>query len=468
MLIGSLFSIQLLWAQNKTVIGKITDSKDGSPVIGASVSVKGSKLGTVSGQDGTFSLSVPEKTTTLLISGVGFQSKEVVISGSSVQVSLVAGESQNLQEVIVTGYGTKAKKDLTGSIARVKGTEVANMPVPNFNQALQGRAAGVFVEANNGKVGEGVKVRIRGTGSISAANDPLYVVDGVPINTDELTGNALADINFNDIETFDILKDASAAAIYGSRAAGGVVLITTKKGRAGRTNLNVNMQYGTNKPTGYRGFLNASEYVELIREAAANADRINGISPTSPSSDIVFVEGRLTRYSGHSDWRTLQTNTDWEKLAFNDDATTKMVDITASGGTDKTRFYISGGFSDQDGILILNNFQRISSRINLEHEASDRVKLGFNLSIARTVSNRNNLDNAFQTPMQLVALAPITPPRDLNGVYYDRPTTTYYNGLIETEDSKFNSTTYRNIGSAYLNYRIISGLTFKSESELIY
>ena len=183
MLIGSLFSIQLLWAQNKTVIGKITDSKDGSPVIGASVSVKGSKLGTVSGQDGTFSLSVPEKTTTLLISGVGFQSKEVVISGSSVQVSLVAGESQNLQEVIVTGYGTKAKKDLTGSIARVKGTEVANMPVPNFNQALQGRAAGVFVEANNGKVGEGVKVRIRGTGSISAANDPLYVVDGVPINT---------------------------------------------------------------------------------------------------------------------------------------------------------------------------------------------------------------------------------------------------------------------------------------------
>ncbi len=463
MLIGSLFSIQLLWAQNKTVIGKITDSKDGSPVIGASVTVKGSRTGTVSKQDGTFSLSVPEKATTLVISGVGFETQEVAISGSTVQVSLKAGESQNLQEVIVTGYGTKIKRDLTGNIARVKGTEVANMPVPNFNQALQGRAAGVFVEANNGKVGEGVKVRIRGAGSISASNDPLYVVDGVPINTDELTGNALADINFNDIETFDILKDASAAAIYGSRAAGGVVLITTKKGRAGRTNLNVNMQYGTNKPTGYRGFLNAAEYVELIREAATNADRINGISPTNPNSDILFVEGRLTRYSGHSDWRTLQTNTDWEKLAFNDDATTKMVDITASGGTDKTRFYISGGFNDQDGILILNNFQRISSRINLEHDASDRVKLGFNLSIARTVSNRNNLDNAFQTPMQLVALAPITPPRDLNGVYYDRPTATYYNGLIETEDSKFNSTTYRNIGSAYLNYRIITGLTFKSE-----
>ena len=467
MLIGSLFSIQLLWAQDKTVIGKITDSKDGSPVIGASVFVKGSRIGTVSRQDGTFSLSVPEKTTTLVISGVGFETQEVAISGSTIQVSLKAGESRNLQEVIVTGYGTKVKRDLTGNIARVKGTEVANMPVPNFNQALQGRAAGVFVEANNGKVGEGVKVRIRGAGSISASNDPLYVVDGVPINTDELTGNALADINFNDIETFDILKDASAAAIYGSRASGGVVLITTKKGRAGRTNLNVNMQYGTNEPTGYRGFLNSAEYVELIREAALNADRINGINSLDPlqypGSDLQFVEGRLTRYSGYSDWKTLQTNTNWEKLAFNDDATTKMVDITASGGTDKTRFYISGGFNDQDGILILNNFQRISTRMNLEHDASDRVKLGVNLSVARTVSNRNNLDNAFQTPMQLVALAPITPPRDLNGVYYDRPTATYYNGLIETEDSKFNSTTYRNIGSAYLNYRIITGLTFKSE-----
>ena len=445
------------------VTGKVTDASTKTPIAGASVLVKGTNTGTTTGEDGSFSITLPANNKVLVITSVGYSDQEITVRGNTVQVGLISDAGKSLNEVIVTGYGTKIKRDLTGNIARIKGAEVANMPVPNFNQALQGRAAGVFVEANNGKLGEGVKVRIRGAGSISASNDPLYVVDGVPINTDELTGNALADINFNDIETFDILKDASAAAIYGSRAAGGVVLITTKKGRAGRTNLNVNLQYGTNKPTGYRGFLNAAEYVELIREAATNADRINGISPTNPNSDILFVEGRLTRYSGHSDWRTLQTNTDWEKLAFNDDATTKMVDITASGGTDKTRFYISGGFNDQDGILILNNFQRISSRINLEHDASDRLKLGFNLSIARTVSNRNNLDNAFQTPMQLVALAPITPTRDLNGVYYDRPTATYYNGLIETEDSKFNSTTYRNIGSVYLNYRLIRGLTFKSE-----
>ena len=449
------------------VTGKVIDASTKSPVPGASVIIKGTNIGTTTQTDGSFSITLPANNKVLVVTSIGYSEQEITVRGNTVQVELVSEAGKSLNEVIVTGYGTKIKRDLTGNIARVKGAEVASMPVPNFNQALQGRAAGVFVEANNGKVGEGVKVRIRGAGSISASNDPLYVIDGVPINTDELTGNALADINFNDIETFDILKDASAAAIYGSRAAGGVVLITTKKGRAGRTNLNVNMQYGTNKPTHYRGFLNAQEYVDLIREAAVNADRINGINSLDPAqypgSDLQFVENRLTRYSGYSDWKTLQTNTDWEKLAFNDDATTKMIDVTASGGSDKTRFYISGGFNDQDGILILNNFERISTRINLEHDASDRVKLGFNLSLARTVANRNNLDNAFQTPMQLTALAPITPPRDLNGVYYDRPTATYYNGLIETEDSKYNSTTYRNIGNVYLNYRIIKDLTFRTE-----
>ena len=431
---------------------------------GVTVSVKNTNVATTTAADGSFSISAPANSM-LVFSYVGYQNIERTTS-SNMNVSLSQG-TNSLTEVIVVGYGTKIKKDLTGNIARVRGEEVAGLPVPNFTQALQGRAAGVFVEANNGKVGEGVKVRIRGAGSLGASNEPLYVVDGVPLNSDELSGNQLADINFNDIETFDILKDAAAATIYGSRAANGVVLITTKKGRAGRTNLSVNMQYGFNKPTHLRGFLNSGEYVDLIKEAAINSDRIDGVDPTIPAqypgSWLEFVEGRLTRYSGHSDWRKLETNTNWEKLAFNDDADTKMVDVTASGGNDKTRFYISGGFNDQDGILILNNFQRISSRINLDHDASDRVKLGFNLSVSRTVGNRNNLDNAFQTPMQLVALAPITPPKDLNGNYYDRPVTTYYNGLIELDNSIYKSTTFRNIGNVFLNYKLIKGLYFRSE-----
>lgn len=462
-----LFSMLLLlcssaWSQ-KAISGKVTHSRLGTPVPGVSVVVKGTNSGTVTDADGNYSLAVPDKATTLVFSAVGFTLKEGTISGSTLDLSLDEGETRSLQEVVVVGFGTKIKKDLTGNIARIKGEEVINTPVPNLTQAIQGRAAGVFVEANNGKVGEGVKVRIRGAGSISASNDPLYVIDGIPINTGGLRGNPLADINFNDIETFDILKDASAAAIYGSRAAGGVVLITTKKGKQGRTKINVNMQYGSNKPTNHRRFLNAAEYVELIREAAINSDIIEGVDPAHPDSWLTFVESRLTRYAGHTDWRALETNTNWEKLAYNDDARTKILDVTASGGTDKTRFYISGGYSDQDGILILNNFERISARFNLEHDASEKIRIGFNLGISRTVGNRNNLDNAFQTPLQLVALAPITPPRDQNGVYYDRPVTTYYNGLIETEDSRFKSTIFRNIGSAFFNYKIIKNLSFRSE-----
>ncbi len=463
LLLGTLLlATHIAWSQ-KTVSGKVTDAKLGTPLPGVSVIVKGTNSGTVTDASGNYQLSVPENANTLIFSSLGFGTQEVAISGSTLNINLEEGQSQNLQEVVVVGFGTKIKKDLTGNIARIKGEEIVNTPVANMTQAIQGRAAGVFVEANNGKVGEGVKVRIRGAGSISASNDPLYVIDGIPINNGGLRGNALADINFNDIETFDILKDASAAAIYGSRAAGGVVLITTKKGRQGRTKVNVNLQYGTNKPTNHREFLNAAQYVELLREAAINSDIIEGVDPAHPDSWLTFAEGRLTRYSGHSDWRTLETDTDWESLAYNDDANTKIVDVTASGGNDKTRFYISGGFSDQDGILILNNFQRISSRFNLEHDASDRLKIGFNLGISRTVGNRNNLDNAFQTPLQLVALAPITPPRDENGVLYDRPVTTYYNGLIELEDSRYKSTIFRNIGTAFASYKIIKNLSFRSE-----
>lgn len=467
MLTVFLLSVQLVWAQNKTVIGKVTDGKDGSPIPGASVTVKGSRSGTTTGSDGTFTLLVPEKSKALIISALGFEAQEAAISGSSVEVSLKAGATQSLDEVVVVGYGTKIKRDLTGNIARVKGAEVANTPVANFNQALQGRAAGVFVESNNGKVGEGVKVRIRGSGSLSASNSPLYVVDGVPLNGDGISGNSLADINFNEIESFEILKDASAATIYGSRAANGVVLITTKKGKAGKTTLTVNAQYGTNKPTGYRGFLDAGEYVDLLREAAINSDIIEGVDPLDPAqypgSWLQFAENRLTRYSGYSNWRNLETNTNWEKQAFNSTSRTKIIDISASGGTDKTRFYLSGGYNNQDGILVGNNFQRFSGRINLEHDASNKLKVGFNLGLSRSVGNRVAQDNDFSTPLQLVALAPITPVRDLNGVLYDRPVTTYYNGLIELENASYISTTYRNIGSFFLNYKILSDLVFKTE-----
>jgi TonB-linked SusC/RagA family outer membrane protein len=452
-----------------TVTGKVTDAKDGLPIAGATVSIKNSNLATVTRNDGSFSISTPANAT-LIVSFIGYNSVEVPAS-PNLSVSLSPGTSA-LAEVVVTGYGTQIKRELTSSVTRVKGSEVTNVPVPNFNQALQGRAAGVFVEANNGKIGEGVKVRIRGQGSINASNDPLYVVDGIPLNTGTLSGNALADLNFNDVESFEILKDASATAIYGSRAANGVVLITTKKGRSGAPKFTVGMQYGSNSPTHKRGFLNAKEYVELFTEAAVNAAKYHYnragnwrgyASEQAAITDMTnYVQGRFTRYSGWSDWKTLQTNTNWEDQAFQD-ASVGAVDVSASGGSEKTRYYISGSYNKQDGILIGNNFNRISGRMNLDQELSSRFKVGVNLSLSRTNADRVGADNLFETPMQLVALSPLTPLRDKNGNYYDRPTATYYNGLLELDNADWKSYNFRNIGSAYGQFNFHKNLYFRTE-----
>ena len=327
------------FAQTKEIIGKVTDSKDGNPLSGVTVKAKNANNSTITSSDGTFKLTVAPSVSALVFTFVGYEEFEATAS-ELVNVSLTVSD-KSLSEVVVVGYGTTVKRDLASSTVRVKGTEVANTPVPNFNQALQGRAAGVFVESNNGKVGEGVKVRIRGQGSINASNAPLYVVDGIPINTGSISGNALADINFNDVETFDVLKDAAATAIYGSRAANGVILITTKKGKSGAPKYSIGFQYGINTPTNKREFLNSAEYIELFTEAATNSAKYNfnragnpyGYVDEQEAIDEVvgFVEGRFTRYSGCSDWKTLETNTNWEDLAFQN-AHVASVNGSASGG----------------------------------------------------------------------------------------------------------------------------------------
>ena len=449
------------------VTGKITDASSGAPLANVSVIVKGTTTGTSSATDGTYNLQVPRNNSVLVISSLGYTTLEYTIDGTVNNIALTPGGSTKLDEIVMVGFGSAIKRDLTGNIAKVKGSDVQNMPVTNLNQALQGRAAGVFVEANSGKLGEGIKVLIRGSGSISASNSPLYVIDGLPISTNSYSGNPIADINFNDIESFDILKDASAAAIYGSRAANGVVLITTKKGKAGKTSFQVNAQYGINKPTHLRGFFDAKEYVDMLREAAINSDKLEGVDPLDPAqyedSWLEFAEGRLTRYSGWSDWRKLETNTNWEKLAFDDNAQTQAIDVSASGGNEKTRYFISLGYVNQDGILIGNRLQRISSRINLDQTISDHFKIGLNLSLSQTKTGRVQVDNEFPTPMQIVALSPVTPLRDLDGNLYNTPTATYSNPYVDYKEGKFNSIIFRNVGNIFGQYNFTKSLFFRTE-----
>ncbi len=456
-------------AQSRDVSGTVLSAEDNFPLPGVNVRIQGTSRGTITDIDGTYSINV-SGSETLVFSYIGFLSQEIEVGDKKNIDVLLQTDAKTLGEVVVVGYGSVTKGDLTGNVASLKGSEIANIPVPTFQEAIQGRMAGVFVESSSGKVGEGVKIRVRGTTSISGSNDPLYVIDGIPMNAGRGIGqsNPLADINFNDIESFEVLKDASAAAIYGARASNGVVLITTKSGAAGRTKFNVGIQRGVSSPTRRNEFLNASQYVEMMRESGYNADLINGIDPINnpgeyPDSWLEFVENRLDRHSGHTDWRDGTVDTDWQEQAFNPGAGVTNVNFSASGGDEKTRFYFSSAYDKQDGIMIRNNFERISGRLNLDHKVSDRFNIGANFSLARTKTTRLPEDNQFNNPIQLVALAPITPIRDQDGMLYDRPVATYYNNLIDSENAEWLTTNFRNITSIYGEYQITDDLRFRSD-----
>jgi TonB-dependent starch-binding outer membrane protein SusC len=461
-------------AQDRRITGKIVSSGDGSPLQGVNVQIKGTTKGTSTDATGSYAVSVPDGKGTLEIRSVGFTTKTFQIGSQSV-INIALEESDNsIGEVVVVGYGTQKKSNLMGNVAQINSKSIENLPVVTIEQAIQGRAAGVFVESGNGKVGQGIKMRIRGSSSVSAGNEPLYVIDGIPMTTTPSGStadvpNPMADINFNDIESIEILKDASAAAIYGARGSNGVVLLTTKKGKAGKTNFNLSYFTGMSEATGHRQFLNTTDYVTLFKEARANA----GFS-------VAGGENRFTRYAVGEKARwadptsPLYTNTNWEDQVFRKGSTNQL-DLNITGGTDKTKFYASGSYSKQEGILVRNSFERISSRINLEHKASDKISLGINASIARTFNTRLANDNAFSTPLQIIALAPMSPVFDPRTITPTNPTgdytdtyngvdvTQYYNPLVSIKNSSNSTETYRTIGNVFGNWNIIDGLSFRSE-----
>lgn len=465
------------WAQSgSTISGIVTDSKDNSPLSGVTVSVKGKDMLTQTDKNGVFKLQVPDGAQILVFTFIGYADKELPAS-DNMQVSLSSTE-KTLNEVIVVGYGKAVKRDVTGSISKVGSRDIQNVQAPSFESALQGKAAGVVIESGSGKLGQGIKVSIRGTSSISASSQPLYVIDGLPVITSSQSDpnndptNPLADINPNDIESVEILKDASAAAIYGARAANGVVLITTKKGRNNqKTTFEVNSYNSWSNPARKWKFLNAQQYVDLI-ELAAKSDGTydfnNDISGYPDLNSAIadyksFYESNILDYfSLGTDWKKGAVNTDWQSLLYNKNALTHQVDVSAYGGDAKTKFYVSGFYNKQDAIVIDNRFYRYGGRLNLDHTATDKLSFGINLSVDRSQLNRVSNDNAFSTPGQLVAQLPISP-------LYDPKTgelnsnTLYSNGLF---DAQFNSdiqVTFRTLGNAYLNYNIIPSLSFRSE-----
>ena len=453
-------------AQERTVSGKVTSMEDGSPIPGVNVILEATNAGVITDAEGRFRITVTPDDKVLIFSFVGMKPLEVTIGSQSVIDVQMETDLLQLTEVVVTGYGTQLKQDLTGNIAKVSGEDIKNIPVTSFEQALQGRAAGVLITSQNGKLGQGINIRVRGSSSISASNEPLYVVDGMIVNNDNLSSNAsatnaLADINLNDIQSIEILKDASAAAIYGSRGANGVVLITTKRGKAGKTNFSANFQYGSSKPTRNREFLNAAQYVELMRESAYNNDLSDGIDPINdpadyPDSWLEFWEGYMDYLGGDTDWRALETDVNWEKEAFQN-ANIASFDFNASGGNEKTTFAFIGGYTNQDGILIGNKYRRFNGRLNMDHNASEKLSFLTNISLSNSINDRLSSDNAFSTPLQLIAQAPITPVRDKQGGLFDdslNPSMSYYPATVERENSNFITKVFRNIISVNATYKL--------------
>ena len=387
------------------VSGRVTQ-RNGEGLPGVTVVVKGGTQGTSTDANGNFTLNAPTGST-LVFSYVGYTRREVPVTGATTAFNVTLSEdAQALKEVVVVGYGTQERTSVTGAVASVSAREIAAQPVPDAAQALQGRAAGVQIVSNSGAPGGagGTSVRVRGITS-AGNNSPLYVVDGFPLPTavdgnGNATGTELSTINPNDIESIDVLKDASATAIYGVRAANGVVLITTKRGKAGTSNINLDAYVGTQRVWREIPLLNAQQFAELNNEA-----RTNGGLPVIP------------KYANPS---SLGKGTNWLDEIFRP-AKIQNYAISATGGSEKARYAVSAGYFQQDGTIIGSSFQRFTLRANGEVQLNKIVKIGNTLALSHQDEKvLNNDNNEFSGIIQLALQAPPTAPaRNPDGSFYE-------------------------------------------------
>ena len=446
-------SLTFSFAQNKTVSGKVTGASDGLPLPGVSVSVKGSTSGTQTDSEGIFKLNVPASASTLVFKYIGYKQQEASITSGQMNIRLEDDQKQ-LSEVVVVGYGTQIRRELTGSIAKVSSKDFEDVPLTSFQSALQGRASGVFINSGSGKLGQALQIRVRGISSVSAGSDPLYVIDGVPVVSQRLgsyteADDPLAAISPEDIESIEVLKDAAAASIYGSRASNGVILVTTKKGRAGVTKIDFGMQLGTSEPTKKGDFLNAAEYRELFDESLKYQDYYG-------LGDAATV---WTEFTGTDDWNSTN-NTNWVNEAFQKGGV-QQYNININGGDAKTRFLLGGNFNDTKGIIVGNQLKRVSGRISLGHTVNSMIEVGGNINISKMDNFRVSSDNAFSNPLQLNALPPIQALRDEAGLYNN--STIYYNTLIDLTDASNTNKTLKSLTTAYASVKFMPTLVFRSE-----
>lgn len=442
-----LFSLFSFAQQNITVNGTVYGT-DNVPLAGVTVKVKGSSKGTASNQDGKFTLEV-NKGAVLLISFVGYEPQQVTVNSqnSPVEIHMTATTS-SLGEVIVVGYGTQLKREVTGAVQTIEAAKFKDIPVSQITQKLQGRLAGVQINETTGKPGQGMSVRIRGQLSVSAGSDPLYVIDGFPI-----TGNISA-LNPDEIQDISILKDAASTSLYGSRAANGVVLITTKKGKRGQTHVSFNTYAGLQKvpERGRIKMMDAVEFAQFKKEYYEDEGQPVPIEFQNPS-----------QYKGK--------NNDWYGALLRK-APLESYNLTVTSNTDKLSTAIIAGVFNQEGVVLNNTYKRYSFRMNSEYSISDKVKIGFNIAPEYVFDNTPRTDGDRGTGILFNALHtwPVMPIYDSTGkltLYNKFPGSTgniynYPNWVRAAEELVNETKTNSLIGNAYIQYQPIKGLTLKS------
>lgn len=389
------FLVTCIHAQNRTVTGKVTDSSS-SPLQNASIQAKGVSIGVYTNADGNFSISVPPSVQTLIVSSVNFESKEIDVSSANDVSVILKSATGNLSEVVVVAYGSQKRLNVTGAVSTVKGSDIADKPFTSIDKALQGLAPGVQSTSASGAPGSATNVRIRGIGSINASAAPLWVIDGVIATIGDLssattTANALSGLNPNDIESITILKDAAATSIYGSRAANGVILVTTKKGKAGKTILNVSAEGGANS-IAYRSDDNKSltslQTQTLLRESVINA----GYAGDNDEADD-FIKNALGIPKNYT-----KTNTDWYK-AVTQNGNQQQYNVSLTGGNEKTQFYTSAGLFNQKGTVIASDFKRYNGSLSLTNKPNDKLTFTTGLNGSFSIQHTPTNSGAFSNPV---------------------------------------------------------------------
>ncbi|MCI0558701.1 MAG: TonB-dependent receptor plug domain-containing protein [Nitrososphaera sp.] len=452
-------SLVFAFQTEAVVRGVVTESESGQPLVGVTIILTGTTVGTTTNSDGFYSLRIVPGYNVIQYSFVGFKTqRENIDNRTEINVRLQS-DVLKLDEVLVTGYGTTPRRQVTSSVSQIARDNIGDFAPVTVDQLLQGRATGVQFTSTSGLIGAPTNVRIRGAASISASTAPLYVIDGVPVTNPTTAGsssigllaggqgiNPLLNINPNDIESIEVLKDAAASAIYGSRGSNGVILISTRQGRPDQQVINIRTYAGSVEPTNNYEMMNGEEFTRIWNDAVVNAGASNTL--LLPTTNIV--------------------NTDWTDLVSQTGTLTET-SASITGGTQRTRYFLSGTYRSEEGFVQRSQIKRYSGRARIDHAVSDQVRIGLNLSPSRTDNNRIYTSNAVAAPFTYAALYyPNVPARNPDGSANLTVTPnpfTQFSGtpLSNVEGIDFSSSLTQLLSTATVEYNILRGLVFNTE-----